>query len=485
MKPWQDFTNAESLSQEQVPLLPPDDFFTSVDELLTTTRAVAYFARPLGNAQELTAVFADDAANRLLTARTLVTEPEIPHLSGRHPQLHRYERELAEYGLLSGPDLPRLRRPPLVGDSEEFHPLPGEDVHEVAVGPVHAGVIEPGHFRFQCRGETVYRLEIALGYQHRGLESAWEGGPNPRTRHYAETLAGDTTIAHTTAYARILEALSGTRVPLRAEALRALGLELERLANHVGDLGALAGDTGYLPTASFCGRIRGDFLNLTALVCGNRFGRGWVVPGGVAFDVDKPRAAELLKRLDILTKETTEAVNLLWSTSSVLARMEHIGPVTREQAQTLGLVGPAARASGLVRDVRFDQPVGLYRFQQIPVSTYDTGDVFSRAYVRWLEIQKSLVFVHDLVKNLPSGALNAPVGALKPNHLAVALEEAWRGEAAHAAWTSSDGKLARYKVIDPSFHNWTALEWALKGQEISDFPLCNKSFNLSYCGHDL
>ncbi len=485
MSSWQDLANAESLYQDQVPLLPPEDFFASVDEHLRSTRVVAYFARPDETGHELTAVFADDAENRLFTARTLITGNQIPSLSSQHPQLQRYERELAEAGLVSDPTLTHLRRPPLPGDPEQFHPLPGEEVHEVAVGPVHAGVIEPGHFRFQCRGETVYRLEIALGYQHRGLEAAWEGGPHPRTLHYAETLAGDTTLAHMTAYARILEALAGTRVPLRAEALRALGLELERLANHVGDLGALAGDTGYLPTASFCGRIRGDFLNLTALVCGNRFGRGWVIPGGVAFDLDQPRVAELQKRLEMLTRETSQAVNLLWTTSSVLARMEHIGPLSREQAQTLGLVGPAARACGLVRDVRFDQPTGFYRFQQIPVSTYDTGDVFSRAYVRWLEIQKSLAFLHDLLKNLPSGALSAPVRELKPNHLAVALEEAWRGEAAHVAWTSPDGKLARYKVVDPSFHNWTALEWALKGQEISDFPLCNKSFNLSYCGHDL
>ncbi|NNM67489.1 MAG: hydrogenase, partial [Spirochaetales bacterium] len=218
---------------------------------------------------------------------------------------------------------------------------------------------------------------------------------------------------------------------------------------------------------------------------GNRFGRGLVVPGGTGFDVEPARAAEMLKRLDVLEKETAQAINLLWETSSVMARFEDIGTLTKESALQLGVVGPAARASGLRRDVRYDQPSGIFRFHQVPVSTYDSGDVFSRAFVRWLEVQQSLRFVRQLLKNLPGGPFVKALGNLAPLSCAVALEEGWRGEAAHVALTDSEGKFQRYKVVDASFHNWDALALVLRGQEISDFPLCNKSFSLSYSGHDL
>jgi Ni,Fe-hydrogenase III large subunit len=346
-------------------------------------------------------------------------------------------------------------------------------------------VIEPGHFRFQCHGEVVFHLEISLGYQHRGVERRLVGGPDKRTLHYMETLAGDTTVGHATAYCQLVEALAGARVPARALSLRAIALELERIANHTGDLGALANDVGFLPTASYCGRLRGDFLNLTAAVCGNRFGRGLVRPGGVGFDVDGGRAEEMGARLDAAVSDVESAVGLLWSSASVLARFENTGQVDRGTAAALGLVGFAARASGLDRDVRRDHPSGLYRFAKVPVSRLESGDVFARAYVRWLEIRRSATFVREQLAALPRGATLAAPGALAPERVGVSLVEGWRGEICHVAITDPAGKLASYKVVDPSFHNWTGLAMALRDQQISDFPLCNKSFDLSYCGHDL
>ncbi len=317
------------------------------------------------------------------------------------------------------------------------------------------------------------------------MERALIGGPNARTVHLMETLAGDTTIGHTTAYCQMVESLAGVRVPARAQALRAIALELERLANHTGDLGALAGDAGYLPTMSYCGRIRGDFLNLTALLCGNRFGRNLVRPGGVAFDLTKERLAQLEQRLAQARIDVTTAVNLLWECSSVRSRFENIGTLSEDTCLQLGLVGPAARACGVERDVRHEFPFGLYRFFQIPVSSFHHGNVFGRAYVRWLEIQHSIDFLEQQLKSLPGGNLRAEMKPLPPGQFCMSLVEGWRGEICHAGLTDAQGQWMLYKVKDPSFHNWMGLAIAMRGQQISDFPLCNKSFNLSYCGHDL
>jgi Ni,Fe-hydrogenase III large subunit len=374
----------------------------------------------------------------------------------------------------------------------EFFKVEGVEVHEVAVGPVHAGIIEPGHFRFQCAGEEVLHLEIALGYQHRGVEEALPGGPHRATLAQMETASGDTTIAHATAYASVMEALAGIEVPLRAQWLRALALEVERLANHVGDLGALANDIAFLPTAAACGKIRGDFLNMTALICGNRFGRGLVRPGGCRHDFDPALSSKFAERLNDAMAEVEEAAGWLWDASGVRARFEGTGHLSTEQASELGLVGPAARACGIVRDVRFDHPLGWHRFAQTPVAVWPSGDVFARALVRWLEIQRSGNFLEEQLPAVPDGPIihcepntQCLCPALAPESLAVALVEGWRGEVCHVALTDSHGHFRRYKLVDPSFHNWSGLTLAMRGQAISDFPLCNKSFNLSYAGFDL
>jgi Ni,Fe-hydrogenase III large subunit len=367
----------------------------------------------------------------------------------------------------------------------EFFRVEGIEVHEVAVGPVHAGVIEPGHFRFQCHGEEVFHLEISLGYQHRGIERKLIGGPDKRTLPYMETLAGDTSVGHTSAYCQALEALSNLSPNARAQMLRAIALELERLANHVGDLGALANDVGYLPTAQYCGRLRGDFLNATALWCGNRFGRGLIRPGGIGFDLESERVKTLAERLVPALRDTKGATDLMWNSATVQARFEDCGTVSKQMALNLGLVGPAARACGIDRDVRQDFPTGIWRFAQIPMSIWPTGDVFARAFVRSLEVERSGEFILKQLTALPDGPIRKPLGPLAPSSLVVSLIEGWRGQICHVAVTDANGKFAHYKVIDPSFHNWIGVAMALRNQQISDFPLNNKSFNLSYCGHDL
>jgi len=475
------------------PLDPAAFYTTAAERLKAGGRAVAYFGLPEENATRLILILAFDAERRLEASTALVTDT-FRSLSPDFPQLHMFEREIAEQNGLKAEGHPWLKpvRYPLESGSPvapgvtDFFRVHGSETHEVAVGPVHAGVIEPGHFRFQCHGELVFHLEIALGYQHRGIERRIIGGPDKLTLHLMETLAGDTTIGHCETYCRAVEALSDTRIPPRAEVLRAIMLELERLANHTGDLGALSGDVAYLPAASFCGRLRGDFLNMTALICGNRFGRGIVIPGGTALDIDPALAKELKLRLDAAFADVENAAGLLWRTSSVMERFETTGLVSKETALALGLTGPAARASGVRRDIRHNFPVGTYNFKAVlPEAAPESGDVYARAYMRWLEIKRSYELINGFLYSLPSGPVFTEPGAMKAESFVVSLNEGWRGEICHVAVTGADGKFRHYKVKDPSFNNWQGLVMALRGGQISDFPLCNKSFNLSYCGHDL
>jgi len=482
-------SNGTSVPWDTVPEWPAAEFVTATAaELARGGHLCAWFGVPEPAGTRLVAVMAFDAENTLAVGRSEPVIKGYPALTLRQPQAHLFEREVWEqHGLVpeGHPWLKPVRRQngsaPATG---KFFEVAGGEIHEVAVGPVHAGIIEPGHFRFQCHGEEVLHLEIALGYQHRGVEEALAGGPHGVTLSQMETVAGDTTVGHATAYAMALEALAGTEAPLRAQWLRALALELERLANHTGDLGALAGDVAFLTTAAACGKLRGDFLNLTALVCGNRFGRGLVRPGGCKRDLEPERAARLLEKLHTALAEVNAAADWLWDANSVRARFELTGTVPHRLAEEIGLVGVAARASGMLRDVRFDHPAGWHRFAQIPVSTWPDGDVFARARVRWLEIQRAGKFIEEQIATPPEGGIYEAVTPAADT-LAVALVEGWRGEICHVALTDAAGRLRRYKIVDPSFHNWLGLALALRRQAVSDFPLCNKSFNLSYCGVDL
>ncbi len=482
--------NATSLPWAEVPAWPVADFIrATAAELARGARLCSLFGVAEGEAVLLVAVIAFDTDSTLAVGRSGPFSGGFPSLTVSHPQAHLFEREVWEqHGLTpeGHPWLKPVRRS--AGNAPangEFFRVGGGEIHEVAVGPVHAGIIEPGHFRFQCAGEEVLHLEIALGYQHRGIEEALDGGPYRTTLIQMETIAGDSSIAHATAYASLMEALADSEAPLHAQWLRAVALELERLANHTGDLGALAGDVAFLPTASACGKLRGDFLNLTALLCGNRFGRGLVRPGGCRHDLETALAAEVLEKLRPALTDTAQAVAWMWDSASLRSRFEGVGTVFAAQAGEIGLVGPAARACGLVRDVRYDHPAGWHRFAQAPVTVWPGGDVFARARVRSLEIQRSGEYLCEQLKAPPAGEVCGELAPPAPDTLAVALVEGWRGEVCHVVLTDSNGRFRRYKITDPSFHNWSGLALSLRGTAISDFPICNKSFNLSYCGFDL
>lgn len=352
-------------------------------------------------------------------------------------------------------------------DPEKVVPLKGASAHEVAVGPVHAGVIEPGHFRFQCMGENVYNLQIFLGYQHRGVEDeiVRADGMIARQIALAETCAGDTSAAAATAFSEIMERAFPARFPEPAPkelALRSLLIELERVANHVGDLGALAGDVAFLQTQAFCGRIRGEYLNMTAHLAGNRFGRGAIVPGGLRVTLSEEKAQELKNWIKRIKPELDRALKLMFDNHTVCDRFDGTGTVSKETARAIGLVGVSRRAS---EDFN--------------------GDVMARALVRRIEIEEAHAKIATLLAGEHPCRGEARHEEKSGEFFAVtSTVPAWRGPLVHAAAFTRDGKMIKYKIIDPSSHNWHGLAWALRGEQISNFPICNKSFNLSYCGVD-
>ncbi len=461
----------------------------------------AYFGWPSPEGLRLICLLLDDATGEISLASVPYEGEVLPSLSAEHPALHVFEREMAEnFGVMfadSPWDKPlryahdRADRRTGMNDYP-FYSIQGEALHEVNVGPIHAGVIEPGCFRFICNGEQIIHLEIMLGYQHRGVERLLRETDN-RLRQIvlSESIAGDSTVAHGTACAMAFEKLGGLRVSESLELERAVALELERIALHIADTGALCTDIAYQLGQVACEALRTIVINTTQAWCGNRFGKGLIRPGGSYFPLTAELRAKVLENLNEVERRYAEVADNLNETTSVLSRFEDCGIVTTQQALRIGAVGLAARASGLARDLRATHPWGPYgRTITHDAFTRPEGDVAARLRVRLGEVARSVVCIRSMIGRLEEFSGVAPSlpdygFALAPDSLAFALIEGWRGEVAHVALTDGEGRIAAYKVKDPSLHNWMALALSVRGEGISDFPICNKSFNLSYCGHDL
>jgi Ni,Fe-hydrogenase III large subunit/Ni,Fe-hydrogenase III component G len=434
-------------------------------------------------------------------------EPRVPSLATRSFAASRFEREVHDlFGIVphGHPDPRRLALHqfwpagyhPLRRDAaartdfrDEGQPFPfrtvdGEGIFEITVGPVHAGIIEPGHFRFSVEGETIVNLETRLGFVHKGTEKLFETLPLARTWELAERISGDTSVGHALAYCRALEQLTGCTVPPRAAVLRAVLLELERLYNHIGDVGMIVNDTGFGFGHAHCFRLREELLRLNERLSDHRLLRGAVVPGGVAGAVTAPPRS-LARDVARLVREFEEVARLSLDNMMVLERLQGTGRLTTRTAREMQVVGLVGRASGIDADARRDAPFAPWDRLQVRVPVYDSGDVWARTMVRVDEARESARLIEALLDELPGGDVIAPLGELRPGAHTTAVVEGWRGPIWYWVLAGGPASLARVKVVDPSFRNWPALEYAVLENIVPDFPLCNKSFNLSYSGADL
>jgi len=369
------------------------------------------------------------------------------------------------------------------GTTFPFQSVGGEGVYEIPVGPVHAGVIEPGHFRFSVVGETVINLKIRLYFTHKGTEKLFEGRRPAEGVELAERISGDTTIGHTLAYCQALEALAGVEIPARAQALRVILLEMERLYNHVADFGAICTDTGFAVAHSHCLRLRERLLRLNKRLTGNRLLRGGLTPGGVTYEL--PSALDLAVELDSALADFNEIVEISLNNTMLLDRLEGTGHLTTQTAADYGVLGYVARASGLDMDARRDHPFAAYDQLKFKVPVFKSGDVYARTLVRVEEAREAVSLIKQALAQMPEGPSVTSLEQLPAFEPAFGMVEGWRGEIVHWIMADENGRLFRVKVKDPSFANWPALSLALLKNIVPDFPLCNKSFNQSYSGNDL
>ena len=481
---WLITENKKRININEIPVLNINDLRLEIIKL--SKRVIGFFGKKEDEKVRLFVVLADDNEGKLYISSSIFEQNMVEYesLTQIIPAFHIFEREFYEEFGVKPLNHPWLK--PIRNHKEEynFFEMEGDEVHQVAVGPIHAGVIEPGHFRFMCHGEKIYDLEIQLGWQHRGVEDLMLKSPS---NQLAESICGDSVIAQNLAYSNAIEALSSTEITNKAQLIRLIALEMERCAVHIGDLGAIAGDIAYLMGASIFGATRTLVINTMLEISGSRFGRGLITTGGVNYDIDKTLSEKIISVLEKVSIDVERTIKTMLASPTVASRLEKTGIVSEENAKNLGLVGMAARASGVNIDTRFDFPDKWYEGIENR-SIKAEGDVYSRTRLRYKEIKQSIYIIKKFLKILQeyeNEQLTVEVNKLQPEIMVISMTEGWRGEVVHIAMTDFNGNLSRYKIKDASFNNWFALAMAVRNNGISDFPLCNKSFNLSYCGNDL
>ncbi|MGC8803239.1 MAG: NADH-quinone oxidoreductase subunit C [Bacteroidales bacterium] len=489
--------NNEAIPVLSIPEYDYDLFFTYCLNLLQNNKryhCVNYFGYRTENGLKLMIIIADDADQSLLiaSAHSIHKGFRLKSFTSHLPALERFEREIHEqFGIdfYDHPWLKPVRHSTSPISNYNFFISGSEELHEVGVGPIHAGIIEPGHFRFICNGEQILNLEIQLGYQHRGIESLMISKDNLLQRCLlAENIAGDTTVGHATAFANLWETLEGFDTPYDLHFSRTLAQEIERIAIHTGDLSALCTDIAYQLGSAVFGRLRTPIINFFQEWSGNRFAKGLIRPGYINYPFSEKLAEQLLEILNNFEPDFTEMAEQLFSLPSALSRFEKTGIIDTNTAIRCGFVGMVARTCNFLRDIRFSHPYNLYGkgIKHQPV-ILKNGDVYARTLLRYREVLQSIMHVRMLIQHLPDrySTHSSLTGLTQKNMFGISLVEGWRGEICHCAITNNEGKIVAFKIKDPSFHNWKALELAVRNNEISDFPICNKSFNLSYCGNDL
>lgn len=367
-----------------------------------------------------------------------------------------------------------------------FRKIHGDGVFEIPVGPIHAGIIEPGHFRFSVAGEPILQLEVRHFWKHRGVEKLFEQQRLTEAVPLAERVSGDTSVGHSLAYCQAVETLLGMTVPPRARYLRSLFLELERLHNHIGDVGAICNDTAYALAHAHCGRLKEQLMQLNDGLTGSRFLRGVNRVGGVSIDLSGVQLSQVDAELQAIEQEFSGIEKILLANASLTERLENTGVLSESIAWDHAVMGVVGRASGIDRDLRRDRPFAAYHECQPKVAVYRYGDVRARMRVRLDEVHDSMRLIHTLRRQLPMGPLaTQAVEPATQGQWAISAVEGWRGEILYVVMAGEEGRIHRCKVRDPSFVHWPAIQWAALGNIVPDFPLINKSFNLSYAGNDL